>query len=128
MGPTVQYNTFGAQFLADHSEAFSQVLTLGQVISENIAAGKQSKAEYYRLQRLFVILEALDTPDLTDKEIEALEYCLVNLTESAFTNTVEPVYLYVAPPEDIDFMVGTGLDGGDLIGRRRDISEDANIT
>jgi hypothetical protein len=128
MGPTVQYNTFGAQFLADYGTAFNEVLILGQAISENTAAGKQSKAQYYKLKRLFVILEALDAPDLTDKEIEALEYCLINLTESTFTDTVEPVYLYQAPTVDEDFLVGTGSDGGDSIGILNYISEDSNIS
>lgn len=92
MGPTVQYNTFSADFLADHSAAFGEVLILGQEISERVAQGKQSKTQYSKLSKLILILEALDSPELTAKEIEALEYSLGSLTESAFTNGIEPVY------------------------------------
>jgi len=128
MGPTVQYNTFSTQFLTDYSSAFNEVLVLGQAISENVASGKQAKAQYYKLKKLIVILEALDSPALTAKEIEALEYCLVSLTESAFTDGIEPVYLYVAPTVDEDFLVGTGSDGGDAIGTGNYFSEDSNIS
>ena len=124
---TVEYNTFSDQYLIDRGDAFNELLILSQAIGVNTVAGKQSKLQYEKGRRLFVILNALDCPELTAKEIESLEYCLVSMTESLFTDGIIPVYEY-NPTEDDDFLVGTGTDGGDQIGTGDDQSEFANIT
>ncbi len=120
MIPTVQ--GFSSQFLADYSPAFSEMLLLSRQISENTILGKQSVSNYYKAQRLLIILNALDSPDLTAKEIEALEYCLIQITESAFRPTITSIL----PQEIVDglepeidlvpFLIGVGADAGDFIG------------
>lgn len=124
MEPTVQL--FDYQFMLGYVDSFDEMLIVSQRISERIAAGKQSKPEYDRGKRLLLLLNALDSPGLTDKQIEGLEYCLTALTEAVFMAGIVPVYEYTAPPaptppvDTVKFKVGSNTDEGDSIGSLTD--------
>lgn len=103
--------TFSDDYIDDHPAAFSQLLSWSVDISERLAAGKESVVLYDRYRRLLEVLLALRySDDLTAKQTEALEYCLVNLTEDEFVPTVTPVYEYTPTVDTEDFQVGAILD------------------
>lgn len=87
--PTIQ--VFDSAFVAQYPDAFDELLLLGHTIGQRAVDGKESRVQYSKAKRLLSVLEALDNPELTAPQIEALEYCLIQLAESKFTPTIEVV-------------------------------------
>lgn len=122
MSPTVE--TFSDGFIAQYADAFDELLRLVSLASQNKVAGKESKSEDETAQKIINILRALNSPDLTAKEIEALEYCLIVLNKSLAVPTVDAVVIGLAPYvsiDDLTFQIGDGVDVVDSFGDGTDV-------
>lgn len=123
MSPTVE--TFSDGFIAQYADAFDELLRLVSLASQNKIDGKESKSEDETAQKIITILRALNSSDLEDKEIEALEYCLIALNKSLAVPTVDPVIVGLLPDEvptdDLTFEVGDAADVIDDFGDGTDV-------
>lgn len=116
---------FSSTFITQYSEAFNELLRLGTLSSQKKVEGEESISSDETASRMLTILQALDSPDLTEAEIEALEYCLLRLNESLVTPTVVSLLPPELVPEEIvdllTFEVGTGTDVVDSFGDGSDV-------
>lgn len=122
MTPTVE--TFSDGFIAQYSDAFDELLRLVSLASQNKVDGRESKNEDETAQKIITILRALNSPDLDDKEIEALEYCLIILNKSLAIPTVDAVVVDLEPDvvvDDLTFQIGDGADVVDDFGDGEDV-------
>jgi hypothetical protein len=107
---------FSQSFITQYSDAFDELLRLGAIAAQNKIEGKSTKAEDSKANRILTILQALSSPGLTNKNIEALEYCLKRLNESLAIPTVASLFPdALIPTETFDtgtFLVGTEDDSG----------------
>mgnify|MGYP000520602178 CR=1 FL=1 len=116
---------FSSTFITQYSDAFNELLRLGTLSSQKKVEGEESISSDETASRMLTILQALDSPDLTEAEIEALEYCLLRLNESLVTPTVVSLLPpELVPGEIVDlltFEVGTGSDVVDSFGEGSDV-------
>lgn len=116
---------FSSTFITQYSDAFNELLRLGTLSSQKKVEGEESISSDETASRMLTILQALDSPDLTEAEIEALEYCLLRLNESLVTPTVVSLLPPELVPEEIvdllTFEVGTGTDVVDSFGDGSDV-------
>jgi hypothetical protein len=77
--PTLSETLFSTAFLTLYYTSFTEFLRLMTESSERMINGKESKSRVATANKFYTILTALKTTGLTDKEIEALRYCLLNL-------------------------------------------------
>lgn len=87
---------FETSFVTQYQVAFTELVRLGSVASQKKVDGKDTKFEDSKAERIFTILQALDSEGLTAKEIEALEYCLISLNDSLVVASV-PEIVTVSP-------------------------------
>lgn len=80
---------FETSFVTQYQPAFTELVRLGSVAAQKKVNGKDTLIEDEIAQRLFIILQALDSGGLTAKQVEALEYCLIRLNESLSGPTIE---------------------------------------
>jgi hypothetical protein len=80
---------FETSFVTQYQPAFTELVRLGSVAAQKKVEGKDTLKEDEIAQRLFIVLQALDSDGLTTKQVEALEYCLLRLNESLSGPTVE---------------------------------------
>lgn len=73
---------FEPSFVTQYQPAFTELVRLGSVAAQKRVDGKESLKEDSIAQRLFIVLQALDSDGLSAKQAEALEYCLLRLNES----------------------------------------------
>ena len=71
---------FSPSFITAHSDAFTEMVSLGTLAAQRAIIGKDSEDEYDRGRKLQTILKARRNTQLTTPEVEALEGCLVFLT------------------------------------------------
>lgn len=83
---------FTDSFIAQYEDAFTELLRLGTVASEKRIGGSESKKEDEKAKKIYTILQALSNPNLTAKQIEALEYCLIGSNESLAVPTVQLIF------------------------------------
>jgi len=116
---------FSSTFITQYSDAFNELLRLGTLSAQKKVDGEESISSDETASRMLIILQALDSPDLTEAEIEALEYCLLRLNESLVTPTVVSLLPpELVPGEIVDlltFEVGTGSDVVDSFGDGSDV-------
>jgi len=116
---------FSSTFITQYSDAFNELLRLGTLSSQKKVEGEESISSDETASRMLTILQALDSPDLTEAEIEALEYCLLRLNESLVTPTVVSLLPpELVPGEIVDlltFEVGNGSDVVDSFGDGSDV-------
>lgn len=86
MTPTII--PFSLSFITQYDDAFTELLRLGTEASQNRINGIETDKLDCTAKSLLRILEALDCPELTDEEIEALEGCLRTLNQSLAVPTV----------------------------------------
>lgn len=84
--------TFSSSFITEKQTAFTEFVTIGSLIAQNVISGKESIDSAKRASKILTVLEALDCPDLTTKEEEALNYQLAGLLEGQFVPTVTSLY------------------------------------
>jgi len=84
--------TFSSSFITEKQTAFTEFVTIGSQLAQNVIIGKESINSNERANKILKVLEALDCPDLTAKEEEALDYQLAGLLEGQFVPTVTPLY------------------------------------
>jgi len=89
---TVDESRFSDSFRTAYQTAFTEYLRMCTVTSTRLVQGKQSGVEEKMSARMLTILMALEAQGLTDKEIEALEYCLLQLTRVT-TATLDPIVI-----------------------------------
>lgn len=77
-------DTFDSAFITAHEAAFDEFVALGTSIAQKSVEGEQAPDKYEKGFKLQTILKARRNEDLTDKEIEALDGCLSQMTESAY--------------------------------------------
>jgi hypothetical protein len=82
---------FEPSFVTQYQSAFTELVRLGSIAAQKRVDGKESLKEDSIAQRLFIVLQALDSDNLSDKEIDALEYCLISLNESLVTPTISGI-------------------------------------
>lgn len=87
---------FETSFVTQYQNAFTELVRLGSVASQKKVYGKDTKFEDSKAERIFTVLQALDSDGLTAKEIEALEYCLISLNDSLVVASV-PDIVTVSP-------------------------------
>ena len=131
------YNFFSSSFVTTYTEAFTELLKLCTNTSKRIIAGKTNYPEENRSQKILTILLALDSDLLTDKEIEALEYCLRQLNYSLVTPTLSPLVSVTAPEstEVVEYSLNafggffnlTGQDATFTLGTSSGIDAEAGI-
>ena len=85
-------STFSNSFITEKQSAFTELVTIGSLVSQNVIVGKESIEIEERASKILRVLEALDCPELTAKEEEALDYQLIGLLEGQFVPTVTPLY------------------------------------
>lgn len=84
--------TFSNSFITEKQTAFTEFVTIGSLISQNVISGKESIDSSKRASKILNVLEALDCPELTVKETEALDYQLTGLLEGQFVPTINSIY------------------------------------
>lgn len=84
--------TFSSSFITERQTAFTEFVTIGSLVAQNAIIGKESIDSSERASKILRVLEALDCPELTAKEQEALDYQLIGLLEGQFVPTVTPLY------------------------------------
>lgn len=84
--------TFSSSFITEKQTAFTEFVTIGSLISQNVISGKESIDSAKRATKILTVLEALDCSELTTKEEEALDYQLTGLLEGQFVPTVTSLY------------------------------------
>ncbi len=114
---TVDESRFSDSFRAAYTTAFSEYLRMCTVTSTRLIEGKQSGIEEKLASRMLTILIALENDHLTDKEIEALEYCLLQLT-MVTTPTLDPI-VTVSPeaPTVVNYQIHANAGIFSLIGQ-----------
>lgn len=80
---------FEPSFVTQYQPAFTELVRLGSVAAQKKVQGKDTLKEDDIAQRLFIVLQALDSDGLSVKQVDALEYCLLRLNESLSGPTVE---------------------------------------
>lgn len=84
--------TFSSSFITEKQTAFTEFVTIGSLVAQNVITGKESVDSSKRASKILKVLEALDCPDLTTKEEEALDYQLTGLLEGQFVPTITSLY------------------------------------
>lgn len=84
--------TFSSSFITEKQTAFTEFVTIGSSVAQNVIIGKESNDSNERASKILKVLEALDCAELTAKEEEALDYQLSGLLEGQFVPTVTPLY------------------------------------
>lgn len=92
-------SAFNIAFINQYPSAFNELIRLGVLGAQNKANGLSSEEQDVELGKIFTVLESLDCSDLSSKETELLEYCLLKLNESTFTPTIEKVVSVSYTPE-----------------------------
>jgi len=137
--PTLSETLFSTSFLDTYYTSFTEFLRLMTEASERMIDGKESKSRVATANKFYTILTALKTTGLTDKEIEALRYCLLNLNPNlsdisqitegppatvaeAFT-LVANTGLFNLSGQDVDFSIGDSatLDVGSFTLNGQDV-------
>lgn len=80
---------FETSFVTQYQTAFTELVRLGSVAAQKRVNGRDTLKEDEIAQRLFIVLQALDSGGLTAAQVDALEYCLLRLNESLTTPTVQ---------------------------------------
>ncbi len=96
---------FEPSFVTQYQPAFTELVRLGSVAAQKRVDGKESLKEDSIAQRLFIVLQALDSDGLSAKQAEALEYCLLRLNESLSGPTVEALVSLTPTETLIDRML-----------------------
>jgi len=98
--PAISGFSFSSTFITAQTVSFTEYLKLCTNTAKKIVAGKQPGPAESRSIRMLTILRALDSDGLTAKEIEALEYCLLQLNFSLTTRTLSALVDVSAPAEE----------------------------
>lgn len=108
--------TFTDDYIDAHPTAFSALLSFTREISERLADGKSSPDLYERVRRMMEVLLALRREsELTAKQVECLENCLIGLADPTIP-TIVPVYEVVEEVDLSNFMIGSLGNEGEEIG------------
>ncbi len=81
---------FPLSFITAHQTAFDEYLALGVSISQKAVEGEESPDEYTKALKLQTVLKARRNLELTDKEAEALDGCLSQMSEIRFVPSLSP--------------------------------------
>jgi hypothetical protein len=96
---------FEPSFVTQYQPAFTELVRLGSVAAQKKINGRDTLKEDEIAQRMFIVLQALDSDGLTVKQAEALEYCLLRLNESLSGPTVEALVSLTPTETLIDRML-----------------------
>ena len=93
---------FETSFVTQYQVAFTELVRLGSVASQKKVLGKSPSKEDSLAERMFIVLQALDSGGLDSKQVEALEYCLIQLNESLVMPTNSALVNVTAIPNPMD--------------------------
>lgn len=90
--------------------AAEKMVSLGQDISERVAAGKQNKDKYAHGVQILRLLTAYKNNTYNDDDLEAVLYSLKELSEASLFPTVDPIV-----GQDLVYLVEGGSGSGSMI-------------
>ena len=104
--PTVVEFTFSEDFIQLYCSSFKEYLKLSTHSAKRIVAGKQPGTQEERSERLITILRSLYVGNLTAKEIESLQYCLLLLNRTLRDRNLSAIYTPDGcPPESEEYFI-----------------------
>lgn len=110
---------FSDSFVEEYLEAFTEMKRLGSLAGERISDGKSAEEQDHCIGRIFFALKALSNKaNLTEKQIEALEFDLRSCNKSLAVPSVQPIVDYSSLPNHYTMRMEAGVfvsSGYDLL-------------